>query len=228
TDNCSGATTLQITGLPSGAEYPLGTTTNTFEVKDVSGNTATSIFTVTVVDTELPTIICPGNIIQKKEGKLHGVPVIYALPAGNDNCNGFIITQTEGLPSGSIFPLGVTTNTFKIADAAGNTASCSFTVNVVQAITPKNSDANPVLSVVAYPNPASDLVTITIKTDVLKNMTLKLYDIFGMLVGSPIEIRGTSTENAIQINVSNLRRGVYIYTLSAENKVLFTDKIVKK
>ncbi|MFV8347587.1 T9SS type A sorting domain-containing protein [Flavobacterium sp. ZB4P13] len=39
---------------------------------------------------------------------------------------------------------------------------------------------------------------------------------------------GNTTENTTQINVSQFRRGVYIYTLSADNKVLFTDKIVKK
>ncbi|SEG04971.1 T9SS type A sorting domain-containing protein [Flavobacterium urumqiense] len=87
--------------------------------------------------------------------------------------------------------------------------------------------AIPVLLVVAYPNPATDLATITIKTDVLKNMTLKLYDIFEMLVGSPIKIRETSTENAIKINVSDFIRGVYVYILSTENKVLFNDKIIK-
>ncbi|MFE3871740.1 hypothetical protein ACFX5F_10965 [Flavobacterium sp. ZS1P70] len=51
--------------------------------------------------------------------------------------------------------------------------------------------AIPVLPVVASPYPATDLVIITIKTAVLKNMTLKLYDVFGMFVGSPIEILGT-------------------------------------
>ena len=228
TDNFSGASTIQTAGLPSGAEYPIGTTTNTFQVTDASGNSAISSFNVTVTDTELPTLISSGNIIQKKEGKLHGVAVTYTLPVGNDNCTGFTITQTEGLSSGSIFPLGVTTNTFKIVDASGNTANCSFTVTVVQAITPKNSDANPVLSVVAHPNPATDFVNITVKTDAPKNMTLRLYDIFGMLIGSPIEISGITTENTIQINVSNFRRGVYVFTLSTENKILFTDKIIKK
>ncbi|MDI6031818.1 HYR domain-containing protein [Flavobacterium sp. LB2P84] len=228
TDNFSGASTIQTAGLPSGAEYPIGTTTNTFQVTDASGNSAISSFNVTVTDTELPTLISSGNIIQKKEGKLHGVAVTYTLPVGNDNCTGFTITQTEGLSSGSIFPLGVTTNTFKIVDASGNTANCSFTVTVVQAITPKNSDANLVLSVVAHPNPATDFVNITVKTDAPKNMTLRLYDIFGMLIGSPIEISGITTENTIQINVSNFRRGVYVFTLSTENKILFTDKIIKK
>lgn len=39
-------------------------------------------------------------------------------------------TQTTGLVSGSIFPVGSTTNTFTASDAFGNTATCSFVVNV--------------------------------------------------------------------------------------------------
>uniref|UniRef100_UPI00029A18BC HYR domain-containing protein n=1 Tax=Gillisia marina TaxID=1167637 RepID=UPI00029A18BC len=34
TDNCPGATTEQTTGLASGSQFPLGTTTNTFVVTD--------------------------------------------------------------------------------------------------------------------------------------------------------------------------------------------------
>jgi subtilisin-like proprotein convertase family protein len=40
--------------------------------------------------------------------------------------------QTAGLPSGSEFPIGTTTNCFTIADAAGNTNSCCFTVQVLE------------------------------------------------------------------------------------------------
>ncbi|MES2795993.1 MAG: HYR domain-containing protein, partial [Bacteroidota bacterium] len=46
-----------------------------------------------------------------------------------DNCSA-IITQTAGLPSGSIFPIGITINTFVATDPSGNTATCSFTVTV--------------------------------------------------------------------------------------------------
>jgi hypothetical protein len=40
------------------------------------------------------------------------------------------LTQTAGLPSGSTFPVGVTTNTFTASDAFGNSNTCSFTVTV--------------------------------------------------------------------------------------------------
>ncbi len=38
--------------------------------------------------------------------------------------------QTAGLPSGSTFPVGTTTNTFVVTDASGNTDTCTFTVTV--------------------------------------------------------------------------------------------------
>jgi HYR domain/Ig-like domain CHU_C associated/Secretion system C-terminal sorting domain/PKD-like domain len=41
-----------------------------------------------------------------------------------------ILVQTGGLPSGSTFPVGTTTNTFVARDNAGNTSTCSFTVTV--------------------------------------------------------------------------------------------------
>jgi hypothetical protein len=34
------------------------------------------------------------------------------------------LVQTEGLPSGSLFPVGTTTNTFVVFDGSGNTATC--------------------------------------------------------------------------------------------------------
>ncbi len=40
------------------------------------------------------------------------------------------ITQTAGLPSGSLFPVGTTTNTFVATDESGNTSTCSFDVVV--------------------------------------------------------------------------------------------------
>src|SRR5690606_37957353 len=41
-----------------------------------------------------------------------------------------MLTQTAGLPSGSIFPIGTTTNTFQTQDEAGNISTCSFDVIV--------------------------------------------------------------------------------------------------
>jgi hypothetical protein len=53
-----------------------------------------------------------------------------------DNCVGETITQTIGLASGESFPVGSTTNTFTVTAANGQTASCSFTVTVVDTMRP--------------------------------------------------------------------------------------------
>ncbi len=64
TDNCVGTTIAQIAGLASGATFPVGTTTNTFEITDASGNTATCSFDVTVTDNEPPVAVCADITIQ--------------------------------------------------------------------------------------------------------------------------------------------------------------------
>jgi hypothetical protein len=49
----------------------------------------------------------------------------------SDNCTSPVsVSQTNGLASGSQFPVGTTTNTFTVSDANGNSASCSFDVIV--------------------------------------------------------------------------------------------------
>lgn len=129
-DNCPGASIVLVSGLASGAFYPVGTTTNVFRVTDASGNTATCSFTVTVNDTQLPTITCPANIVKNNDLNQCGAVVTFSNPTFSDNCPGAVLTQIGGLPSGSFFPVGTTTNTFKVTDAAGNMSTCSFTVRV--------------------------------------------------------------------------------------------------
>ena len=129
TDNCPGVTIAQISGLASGAAFPKGVTTNTWRATDAAGNTSTCSFTVTVNDTQAPTITCPANIVRSNTLNLCGATVTYTVTA-TDNCPGVTTTQTTGLASGSFFPVGVTTNVHRATDAAGNTSTCSFTVTV--------------------------------------------------------------------------------------------------
>ncbi|MBN2777226.1 MAG: HYR domain-containing protein [Bacteroidales bacterium] len=138
TDNCAGAVTTQTAGLASGSEFPVGTTTNTFLVTDAVGRTATCSFDVTVVDDIDPEITCPANISQTADADDCGAVITYIAPVGTDNCAGAVTTQTAGLASGSEFPVGVTTNTFRVTDASGNYVECSFTVTITD-------DQNPVV-----------------------------------------------------------------------------------
>jgi uncharacterized repeat protein (TIGR01451 family) len=127
-DNCPGATTAQTAGLPSGSTFPVGTTTNTFEVTDTSGNKASCSFTVTVNDVENPVISCPSS--QTLEPTCpSGAVATWVEPVGTDNCPGAVTTRTGPAP-GSVFPIGTTTVTYTVNDAHGHSASCNFTVTV--------------------------------------------------------------------------------------------------
>jgi len=57
--------------------------------------------------------------------------------AVSDNCPECpAVVQTAGLPSGSLFPVGTTTNSFKATDASGNSSVCSFDVIVTDSEAP--------------------------------------------------------------------------------------------
>jgi len=109
----------------SGSFFPVGTTT----VNATSTSGATASFTVTVNDTQPPTIVCPANITAQTAPDATSAVVNYAA-TGSDNCPGFVLSYNP--PSGSTFPLGTTTVTATNTDLSGNTASCQFTVTVNQ------------------------------------------------------------------------------------------------
>lgn len=87
-------------------------------------------FTVTLPDTTLPTITCPGDIVVENDEGVCGAAVAFSAPVGEDNLPGATTTQIAGPASGEVFPIGETTVTFEVEDAAGNKAQCSFTVTV--------------------------------------------------------------------------------------------------
>jgi hypothetical protein len=133
TDNCPGVTV--VSSPPSGSTFPLGTTTVTATATDASGNTATCSFTITVNDTEPPQIACPADIsVNNDPGQCTAV-VNYAIPTPTDNCPG-VGAAVCAPASGAAFAIGTTTVTCTASDAAGNTASCSFTVTVVDNMPP--------------------------------------------------------------------------------------------
>jgi PKD repeat protein len=128
-DNCGLQSVNLLSGLPSGATFPTGFTTVTWKATDAAGNTATCLFNVTVLDQTPPSITCPASqLVTATSGCT--ATAFYAMPTAADNCSNVAITQQSGLPSGSTFPTGLTTVTWKATDAAGNTATCNFVIVV--------------------------------------------------------------------------------------------------
>ncbi|MFL6275263.1 MAG: HYR domain-containing protein [Blastocatellia bacterium] len=113
---------------PSGSTFALGTSTVTCTARDVANNRASCSFTVTVTDREAPAISCPADLSRALEGTGTSLVVNYPAPTVSDNQPGVTVTCVP--PSGSAFPLGVTTVTCAAVDTAGNRATCSFKVTV--------------------------------------------------------------------------------------------------
>jgi len=117
-------------GLPSGGFFPIGTTTNIFQ-KIVGLNPVDSCrFLVRVEDMEKPVIACIQDLTVYVNDGFNGSEVTYNMPIISDNCGVKSITQTEGLKSGSFFPIGSSRNVFNVIDIHGNSSSCYFSITV--------------------------------------------------------------------------------------------------
>ncbi len=121
--------TLTCTPI-SGSTFPLGTTVVTCSATGASGTTAHGSFTVRVQDTRPPVISTEPDIILEATGPT-GAPVTYPGPTATDVGGPVNPTVTCTPASGSTFPLGTTVVKCFATDAAGNAASATFGVTVV-------------------------------------------------------------------------------------------------
>ncbi|MDD1748378.1 MAG: HYR domain-containing protein, partial [Methanothrix sp.] len=119
---------------PSGSTFPAGTNTVNCTATDSVGNTDTCSFTVTVVDTELPTLSCPTNVtVATDAGQCYATRVALGVPgATNDNCG--ILTVTNDAPLQ--FPKGLTAVIWSAVDTSGNVGTCTQQVTVVDSELP--------------------------------------------------------------------------------------------
>jgi len=104
----------------------VGTNTVYLIVTDANGNIDSASAVITVQDVIKPTVVTTPRDIALG---YCDATYTYAIPTGDDNC-GVTVTQIAGLASGSVFPVGITTNTFEIKDPSGNTVTTSFTVDI--------------------------------------------------------------------------------------------------
>jgi len=134
TDNCTDGTitnNLNGTTTIAGEVLLVGDTTVIWTVNDGNGQTATCTTVITVEDNEAPIIACPSDIVVSTTPGDCFAEVFFADAIAVDNCGINSVVQTMGDPSGSMFPVGVTTIEYTATDDNGNTTTCSFTITVV-------------------------------------------------------------------------------------------------
>ncbi|MCB0767526.1 MAG: HYR domain-containing protein, partial [Flavobacteriales bacterium] len=123
----------------------------TMWVVDTAGNGLWNNHWIHIADTTGPSITCPANISMNVDAGACGAVVNYVTPVGSDNCTGATTVRAAGPASGSTFPIGTTTVTHNVTDAAGLTSSCSFTVTVVDNIPPQLNNCPLDITIVAAP-----------------------------------------------------------------------------
>lgn len=133
----SGATTL------AGQVFQKGTTTVSWTATDAAGNPVTCTFNVIVKDIEAPTVSCPGAQSRNANAGLctyTAVGTEFNALSVNDNCPGTTLAfalsgATTGTGAatlaGQVFQKGQTTVVWTATDAAGNPATCSFILTVI-------------------------------------------------------------------------------------------------
>ena len=141
-DNCAVTSVEAFVGAtlinPLTHLFTTGVTTVTWKVTDIGGNSTTCTQLVTIIDNETPTITCPadatGNTSDNGTGDCF-TTVALGTPAFGDNCPGAsiqaFIETTPIDPVTHLFTTGVTTVTWKVTDASGNSATCDQLVTVI-------------------------------------------------------------------------------------------------
>ncbi|XP_072032242.1 hyalin-like isoform X2 [Amphiura filiformis] len=122
----------------SGAIFTVGATPVLYTAYDPAGNSASCLFTVTVivtpiVDSTAPSFTyCPTDITAYAPEGTTSTSVFWTTPEAIDDSNSVSYTRTH--ESGAIFSVGATPVLYTAYDPTGNSASCLFTVTVLETI----------------------------------------------------------------------------------------------
>lgn len=127
----AGSVTIARSGVPAGNVFPKGVTTITYTATDGSGNTATATQTVTVVDDTPPSVTAPADAAYQL---LSLVPAASGAAAtAADNCGAPTVTVSQSDNGGAGSPASplILTIVFTATDGAGNTASATQRITVI-------------------------------------------------------------------------------------------------
>ncbi len=213
TDACGGVTVSQTGGLASGAMFPVGTTTNTFEITDDCGNTVTCTFDVVVSDTEDPMLTCPADqTVDIAGGPPYTVPDYFAngMATVSDNCTNPVTNTTQNPTPGTQLPVGVYTVTLTAEDSNANSTSCTFQLTVDDTLGVEDREG--LETILLYPNPATHSVSLSNPQSINLN-ALSIYDISGRRIQT-INLVNMGTEKTLDI--TQLASSIYLVVIRSE------------
>jgi len=228
------ADTIEACGISTAAaditeftcdDIALGVIQVTVFVSDASGNIASCVADVIVVDNLAPVITCPANqSVDPGAGNLfYEVPDYFATGEATavDNCTDPVTVTTQDPAAGALLPDGTYTVTLTSQDEYGNESTCSFELIVDSLLAVGDNDLN--TGVVMYPNPAGNTVNLVNNSNILLEKAV-IFDMNGKVIRQ-IDLRTMQGEKAI--DVSTLATGVYAVQITSENATV-VKRLIKK
>lgn len=222
--NGTSVTTSLLSGIGTGNSFPVGVTTETYVAVNTLGDSSVCSFTVTVIDSIVPTVVAPSNV----EGCDSIVNGISATTS--DNCTGEALTYDltgattgsgSGDASGSTFNIGTTTVTYTVTDASGNMSSAAFDVTVLDCAGLQENAQ--LIGFNVYPNPSTGLYTVEFENTKMDHFEIDITDINGRSVYT------SSTQDEFVNQAIDLREesnGVYFMEIRSESQSA-TYRLVK-
>ncbi|MBN2681515.1 MAG: HYR domain-containing protein [Bacteroidales bacterium] len=200
-DNCS-VELVQTAGLPSGSEFPVGETVNSFLATDVTGNMATCSFSVIIYS--FPDVNLPDQIICEGEDFLLDAtptePGTYSYLWNNESTLASFVVNLEV----GIYNYIVTvTNSYGCATID----TAELTVEICEGISIKDKN-----SISIFPNPGNGLVY----SENTEGYSVSVKDITGKVI-----IEKESLINREQFDLRHLLPGVYVFEFRKADEKIF-------
>ncbi|XP_071942787.1 hyalin-like [Antedon mediterranea] len=131
-ENSGGLVTIMSSSFDSGDMIPYGTHTITFTATDPYGNSDTCVFGLKVEDNEDPVLVCAPNITTTTaDGSNQALNVSWTDPIVIDNSGEDIKPTSKYYPGNNEFDIGRTDVIYDSVDSSRNSATCTFTVTVI-------------------------------------------------------------------------------------------------
>ena len=182
-----------------------------FTVYNSIGESDTCYAYVNVIDGLAPEITCPADQTITSEGA-YSLPDYFATgeALALDNCSTTLVTDQSPSP-GTLLENGTYTITLSATDNGGFESTCEFEIVVNDLLS--NQDTEILLQdITIYPNPASDIITIT-NPQFVGLTEVTLFDVTGRKVKHS-NVSGVN--DAVVITISELRSAMYMVVISTE------------
>lgn len=218
-DNCqtTGGQFSFDEGLPSGSQFPVGTTLNVYSFTDAAGNVGKCSFTVTVLQPLSATATVVNDIDNQMIGSINitvaGGQQPYSFTWKKD---GQQFATTEDLTN-----IGSGAYTVQVVDASGCTlAAQAFEIkNTVAANEPSWGKKFQLL-----PNPSNGLLTAIFPNDLAGEATALVFDETGRLVFS----KNFEVAEKIKFDLTGLPSGFYNFSIRLAGEILSRKVVIER